>query len=330
MAETGRTTTPHGERGFTLIEMVIVIVIAGIIASVTAGFIATAMRGYLDQDRRATLVDIADTALTRVTRDVRRALPNSVRVADNAGGSGRVTCNQPGQVCTVEFLDVVDGGRYRAKPPGPALPFNRSSATFDVLGGLYNLPTPYKVGNGSAACLQGTAWCLVIYNVGQPAAPPVTSGKSANAYLGPGNAAAGYVGDIATVSAISGTPPDQTVTFDNSDLDSGSYHWHFPLRSPQQRFYIVDGPVSYVCDPASGTLRRYWGYPINAGQPVNPAAVPLAGTTSALLADHVKSCFFDYRPGTSSRSGLLTVTLAISEAGETVALFQQAHVVNAP
>lgn len=320
----------HRHRGFTLIEMVIVVVITGIIAGVAAGLIVTTVRGYMDQDRRATLVDIAETALTRVTRDVRRALPNSVRVADNAGHTGSVSCNSPGQLCAIEFINVIDGGRYRAKPPGATLAFNQSSGTFDVLGGLYDLPTPYKIGNGSTACLQGTAWCLVIYNVGEPAAAPVASGKSANAYLGPGGAAAGYVGNIATVSGISGTPPNQTVSFDNSDLDSGSYRWHFPLRSPQQRFYLVDGPVSYVCDPANGTLRRYWGYPITPGQPVNPAAAPLAAASSALLADHVTSCFFDYQPGTSTRSGLLTVTLSIAQSGETVALFQQAHVVNTP
>ncbi len=324
---------PRSPAGFTLVEMVIVIVIAAVVAGLATGIITHTMSGYRDQGRRATLVDIADTALTRVTRDVRRALPNSVRVADNAGNTGTVSCSAPGQVCAIEFLDVIDGGRYRARPPGATLSFTASSGSFDALGGLYNLPTPYRVGTGSAACLQGTAWCLVIYNVGEPAAAPVTSGKSANAWLGPGSAGAGFVGDIATVSGISapsGTPPSRTVSFDNSDLDSGSYRWHFPFRSPQQRFYIVDGPVSYVCDPGAGTLRRYWGYPIGATQPVDPAAAPLAGAASALLADHVQSCYFDYRPGTSTRSGLLTVTLAISQAGETVALFQQAHVVNAP
>ncbi|MHB1240416.1 MAG: PulJ/GspJ family protein [Gammaproteobacteria bacterium] len=331
MQPTTHTAPIARTSGFTLIELVIVIVVAGIIAGISAGFITSAMEGYVAQGRRATLVDTADLALTRMTRDLRQALPNSVRVADSAGNTGQVRCQIPGQICGIEFLHVLDGGRYRAKPPGNPLAFNQSSDTFDVLGGLSNLPPPsqYRTGTSSAQCLLGNAWCLVIYNAGQPASAPVPSGKSANAYLGPGSAAAGYVGNIATISAITGTPPD-SVSFDNSDLDSPPYRWHFPFRSPQQRFYIVDTPVSYICDLSTGEVRRYTNYPIGAVHAVNPAAAPLNAASSALLANKVSSCAFDYQPGTSTRSGLVTLTLAITDSGETVALFQQVHVVNAP
>ena len=64
--------------GFTLIEAIVVIVITGIIASMVAVFIRTPVDGYLDAERRAGLTDIADTAVRRMARDIRLALPNSV------------------------------------------------------------------------------------------------------------------------------------------------------------------------------------------------------------------------------------------------------------
>ena len=74
----------------TLIELVIVIAISSIIAVGMAAFIARPIEAYVDAARRAELTDIADTALRRMTRDLRTALPNSIRVATVtlANGSG--------------------------------------------------------------------------------------------------------------------------------------------------------------------------------------------------------------------------------------------------
>ncbi|MDP1682827.1 MAG: prepilin-type N-terminal cleavage/methylation domain-containing protein, partial [Burkholderiales bacterium] len=57
-------------RGFTLIEMVVVIVLTSILASVVAMFIRLPVQGYVDTARRAEMTDIADTALRRMGRDL--------------------------------------------------------------------------------------------------------------------------------------------------------------------------------------------------------------------------------------------------------------------
>ena len=72
--------------GFTLGELIIVIVILGIIGSSFAAFIVPALLANRDLERRAALVDSADIALRRMTRDIRIALPNSVRITSNAAG----------------------------------------------------------------------------------------------------------------------------------------------------------------------------------------------------------------------------------------------------
>src|SRR5207244_13377578 len=68
------------ERGVTLIEMVIVISITAIIAGAVSVFISRPVEGYADAARRAEMSDIADTALRRMTRDLRTALANSIRI----------------------------------------------------------------------------------------------------------------------------------------------------------------------------------------------------------------------------------------------------------
>src|SRR5690606_28790817 len=84
--------------GFTLVEAVIVIAISGIVAAVVAVFIRAPVESYLDLNTRAELTDIADTAVRRMARDVRLALPNSIR--------------SPGAQC-FEYLATSTGGRYR-------------------------------------------------------------------------------------------------------------------------------------------------------------------------------------------------------------------------
>jgi MSHA biogenesis protein MshO len=260
----------NSQRGFTLIEMIVVMVIVGILAALGGMFIARPIEGFVDLSRRAALVDAADNALRRMQRDIRQALPNSIRIA----GGGQ----------WLELLHTTDGGRYRARGPNNILDFTQADADgFNVLGALSGTPT---VGNG-----------LVIYNL-------AATGTVGNAYSGD-NRRAVAAGSSATSIQFSPTTP-------------------FPFRSPYQRFFLVDGPVSYGFNTTNGTLERHAGYAINASQ-----SAPTGGTTS-VMAEHVSSCTFTYSPGTPQRSGLVTLRLTLTDAGETITLLHQVHVENAP
>jgi MSHA biogenesis protein MshO len=117
---------PHRPtRGFTLVEAVMVIAITGVVAAMVASFVRKPVDAYVDLARRAELTDTADGALRRIARELRTALPNSVRV--DATGS------------FIEFLPVRSAGRYRAVQTaaggGDILDFGSGSdASFDVLG----------------------------------------------------------------------------------------------------------------------------------------------------------------------------------------------------
>lgn len=258
------------QRGVTLIEMILVIAITGIVAAMVAVFLRAPLEGYVAQDRRARLADAADTALRYLGRDVRRALPNSVRVSA-AGG-----------VEYLEFFATRSGGRYRAVDGGDILDFTAPDTRFDVLG-------------PAVAVAAGDR--IAVYNLGIPGAD-AWAGETLADYVG----AAGSVSSVAIAAK------------------------QFPLDSPGRRFQVVEGPVSYVCDPAAGTLTRYWGYAPGAAQPTTFAA----GTPQALLADGVRACRFTYQPGVTERGGLVSMTLELGRDTESVRLYASTHVSNQP
>lgn len=270
-----RCPSARRARGVTLIEMIIVISITAIIAGAVAVFISRPIEGYADATRRAELTDIADTALRRMTRDLRTALPNSIRIT-------------PGAVVYLEFLQTSAGGRYRAQLDsaggGDTLNFAAADATFDVIGAL-----PVLASSDS----------IVIYNLN-------SSGAVANAYAGDNRA------DCAAVCGAG-----STVTL--------AAPKQFPFASPGNRFQVVQYPVTYACDTATGELRRYWNYPIAPAQPTPPITA-----NNALLASEVLGCSFTYSSGAGGRSGVVSLELRVQRSGEVIRLFQQVHVSNVP
>lgn len=193
--------------GFTLVELIIVIVLIGALVAVSSVFILQPFRATEDLERRAALVDAADLALDRITREARRALPNSVRV--HAAGH-------------VEFILVRTGGRYRRLPGGgntntfvPA----RASDSFDVPGGLVDADEVATRGSGTD-CARGNGDCLSVYNTGQ---------DGFDAYRGQ---------NIAAITAV---------TADDVAYDTGGGGPGFSAHSPRQRFYVFETVVSYLC-----------------------------------------------------------------------------------
>lgn len=267
------------QQGFTLIELIITIVLGGIVAAITSSVLTQPINAYMDSSRRATLTATADSALQRMQRDIRRALPNSIRIS--ADGK------------TLELLHLVDGGRYRAQlasdTSGDILDFTIADTRFDSLGPLQNFS---NISLGSDR--------VVVYPLNTVGANP-------------------YAGD--NTSIISNSSNANSIVFSA---------FQFPYSSPQQRFFIVDTPVTYSCDTSASATKdkvliRYDNYAIQATQPVPPAS------GNAIQANYISDCTFSYNAGSSARAGLVTLDLTLAdETGESVRLLHQIHVDNQP
>lgn len=72
---------PDNNDGFTLLELVLVIVILGILALGTTRYIVQSTEQYTSSAERTKLIAGGRVAVEKITRKVRNALPNSVRVS---------------------------------------------------------------------------------------------------------------------------------------------------------------------------------------------------------------------------------------------------------
>lgn len=151
--------SPPTERGFTLIESVMVIAITGVVMTMVAIFIVPATTAYFSTSARAQLGDAADTALRRIARDLSGALPNSARI------TGR----------SLELIPVSGAARYAVESGNPLL-FGTADASFDIVGPALRL----------ASANQRLAW----YNLGAgvPDADAYTQANVRTASTAAGNA----------------------------------------------------------------------------------------------------------------------------------------------
>ena len=285
-------------RGFTLIEAILVIVIIGVIGAIVAVFIRAPVQGYVDTRARAAASDEADLALRRIARDLRLALPNSVRV--NGEGSA------------VEFLLTRAGGRYLTLDDDvdgfPVLDFDEpANVRFTAVGGTRPAIAPGDF--------------IVVYNLGNPE----DSGSDAYRYVPLGQGI-----NIAQVASIDfASPNNPVVTLRSNPFATQAT----PIRSPSNRFQVVTGPVTYACEAGPGggkELVRYWGYDIS---PAQQAAPPNA--QRAVIATRVSDCSQVFRYGSEAlrRSALVILNLALFAGNGQdglVRLASQVHVDNTP
>jgi MSHA biogenesis protein MshO len=281
-------------RGFTLVELVITIAVGSVVVAFMAMFIVTPMTIYTSQTRRSMLVDAADSSLRFIGRDLRAALPNSVRVSVS------------GSVTALELLATADGARYQdsgpLSNPALALDFTAADGAFATTVPFTQLPLPLP---------WTTTYRLSIYNVGVPGADAYETGSHV------------ITPETGTITISAGATANQ-------NLVTLSSPFKFDFGSPGQRVFLVSGPVSYLCDTAAATLTRYSGYTTASTQTASAAVLTAAGASAALVASNVAGCQFVLSAGTAQRNGLATLTLQITQSGESVQLLHQVEVVNAP
>jgi len=276
--------------GFTLVELVIAISLMGVVSVLVTTMVGNQMLGYVDTARRADLVARADMALQVMARDLRNAVPYSVRVS---GGNA------------VEWVPMLDWGRYRkhadsahADPvaaQAATVDFSAADTVFDVLhtGTMPILPANARLVMGNTSAM-GTA--------------------GVNLYGGTGS------GVLVPAGSHVITPIGMNVAISGNQITLAP-GFQFALGSAAGRFYLVNDAASYLC--TSDTITRYGGYTIQSSQPTSAPS----GAESALLIDGVTSCQFGYT-AIDATFGMLTISLQITDAGESVTLVRSITIEN--
>jgi MSHA biogenesis protein MshO len=281
--------------GFTLVELIMVIVLMGVIGGIMSVFMKGPIDAYFSSGRRAALTDVADTTLRRIARDLHRALPNSIRTS--------------GTNC-LEFIPTKTGGRYRVQDnlAGDSLDFAISDTTFNMLGSNSALPPGQQITTNDL---------IVVYNLGIAGADAYDVSNATGSK------------NWTTVSAAPTEPAGYVPTETVIPISA----FRFPLSSGNQRFHVVassEQMVSYVC---SGTnlFRAVSTAPTaSASCPVATSGAALVSVIASNV--NCSGTSFLYSGSDLQRNALVTMVLAIqdSSATETVNLQHEVHVENTP
>ena len=260
--------------GFSLLELIIVIVLIGIM-SISLGKLTTnTVFSYIDAKDRNRLSQSSKWVIERISREIREAIPQSVRTGD----SGGFHC--------VEFMPIENSSTYLDLPASGTIS-SFTAAEYDLVSSTSNLIAIMPINPAS------------LYNL---------------------------TGTIGTVTSVVATAnPDQvTVTLSGPTT--------FTRRSPQSRFFLLSGPVSFCLNNANGQMSRYSGYAISASQQFPPSGGELIGENFS-----ANTTVFNYQANTLSRSGLLQINLhsqnrnrSLSGNQESFDVFHEVHIRNVP
>ena len=301
------------QRGFTLVELIVVIVLTGIMAGSVAIFFKPAIDSYFATQRRAVLADTADTAVRRMAREIRSAVPNSILEHDT-------TC--------IEFVPSIAGGRFRmaahVNPPAPLATENIASACQADASCSLDLTAP---------TFKQTFDVLQLSQSRPPAAGD---------FVVIGNQQPEQVYGGSNRQAISGIPaltaPAATYGTHRIALDSSGGSLEGARGYDMGRFSVApaSGSVSFVCAGTGKTNGRGTGKLYRVTRPLGAlgAAMPdsCPGTGGfPVLADNVESCKFLYSSNVGTQqNGLAWMEITLTDADESVNLAFGAHVSNVP
>ncbi len=287
--------------GFTLVELIIVIVITSILAVTVGPILSRSFTAYNENTSRTVIIDQANLVLDLMARELRTSVPNSIRVA-----TGNTA---------IEFMPALEAGRYREGNDGDdnGLTASRADNSFNHLGDMTNYSNTR----------------VIVYNTSPTTlyADAVASGNHQGVITELGNTVTISDCDIVTCGDL--TSVDRITLSTPHQFDVGG------SGSPRHRFYLSQFAVTYHCDLLLNDIRRYQGYDLSSLQVNDRSTLESSSSNvfynNALVAENVTGCSFNFQPGNSSfRTATVNIRLTMEDNNNRVELLREVHIVNAP
>ncbi len=282
------------QNGFTLVELVTVIVILGILATGTATFLRFGTQSYTDATDRDELISTARFVVERLNREVRNALPNSMRVVGDNG-----------KQC-LEFLPIAESVIYLDIPVAP----ESSKDTIDFLM-LNEYPRTKYV----------AVYALTAKDIYDRASGVIEERKEESIadeyyiYSPTDDTQIGFNENIKNSATY-------RLKLKNSTL--------FKAESPTKRMFFIDQAVSYCLEGSQ--LFRYEDY-ANSITDKTPIRGSSNGKDNwSLMAEYIDNSesLFRVENATLQRNSLIQMRLAFFKNSETIVFNNEIQVPNVP
>jgi MSHA biogenesis protein MshO len=232
-------------RGFTLIELVMVIIVLGLVSVSIGGFIRTGLGIYNDVTERDQLLSESRFVVQRLNRELRMAVPNSVRVIGNTATQSQC----------LEFVPAEWVSYYTQLPVTP--------------DALTTVNIVEIAGNTAGFVLDSDGITPHHYALVYPNSAAAVYGVSGNRQQ-------------ITACVDGGANTDCASDDDPDNLAKLSVAATFDDASPASRLYIVGRTVSY-CAIGKRIVRNEGG--IQAAQTLYTGGVLMAENLSNVMTD---------------------------------------------
>lgn len=278
-------------KGFTLIELVLVLVLLGVMAVGISGFMKLTTQTYINVSDRDELLSSARFVIERLNREIRDSVPNSARVKIGTVGGIDVQC--------LEFLPILASTIYTSLPVSP-LPKS------DIVNSV-----PFKDAFGQDyQCDLSCRDNIIVYPLSEDDVY-VTSDTD--------------TGKVFAVGSIEYSSLNEwTIKMDRAD---GVL---FDQHSPTERAYFSDGPVSY-CQYTDKMYRidnytladNDYLFPPALANDYVLMAERLESLDSSIP-------IFVIQQSTLKRNSIVQINLSFARGDESLAFNQEVQILNVP